>query len=95
MCLCTDLAAVPKLPHSLSKRFLSPLSPALPGPFSLPLLGNMLDLAKDHLPIHLTALAHRYGNIYRLNCGSTSNSSFYFIFMLVNFMNYEPQLVQM
>ncbi|XP_067249390.1 steroid 21-hydroxylase [Chanodichthys erythropterus] len=72
MCLCTDLAAVPKLPHSLSKRFLSPLSPALPGPFSLPLLGNMLDLAKDHLPIHLTALAHRYGNIYRLNCGSTT-----------------------
>ncbi|KAK9960654.1 hypothetical protein ABG768_008499 [Culter alburnus] len=65
-------AAVPKLPHSLSKRFLSPLSPALPGPFSLPLLGNMLDLAKDHLPIHLTALAHRYGNIYRLNCGSTT-----------------------
>ncbi|XDV39961.1 hypothetical protein PO909_009132 [Leuciscus waleckii] len=64
-------AAVPKLLHSLSKRFL-PLSPTLPGPFSLPLLGNMLDLAQDHLPIHLTALAHRYGNIYRLNCGSTT-----------------------
>ncbi|XP_039530857.1 steroid 21-hydroxylase isoform X2 [Pimephales promelas] len=64
-------AAAPKHLHSLSKPFL-PLSTTLPGPFSLPLLGNMLDLAQDHLPIHLTALAHRYGNIYRLNCGSTT-----------------------
>ncbi|TRY84943.1 hypothetical protein DNTS_019022 [Danionella cerebrum] len=31
----------------------------------------MLDLAQDHLPIHLTALAQRYGKIYQLNCGST------------------------
>uniref|UniRef100_A0AAY4CGV4 Steroid 21-hydroxylase n=1 Tax=Denticeps clupeoides TaxID=299321 RepID=A0AAY4CGV4_9TELE len=45
---------------------------ALPGPPSLPLLGNMLDLARDHLPSHLTTLARRYGNIYRLQCGSTT-----------------------
>lgn len=29
----------------------------------------------DHLPIHLTSLAKRYGNIYRLKCGNTSNRS--------------------
>ncbi|XP_051577441.1 steroid 21-hydroxylase [Myxocyprinus asiaticus] len=63
---------VPKLLHFLAQRFLSPLSPSLPGPPSLPCLGNMLDLARDHLPIHLTSLAHRYGKIYRLNCGSTT-----------------------
>ncbi|XP_059364684.1 steroid 21-hydroxylase-like [Carassius carassius] len=65
-------AAVPKLRHSLSKRFLGSLSTSLPGPPSLPLLGNMLDLGQEHLPIHLTALALRYGNIYRLNCGNTT-----------------------
>uniref|UniRef100_A0AAY4CFC4 Steroid 21-hydroxylase n=1 Tax=Denticeps clupeoides TaxID=299321 RepID=A0AAY4CFC4_9TELE len=32
----------------------------------------MLDLARDHLPSHLTTLARRYGNIYRLQCGSTT-----------------------
>uniref|UniRef100_A0A9J8AAN2 Steroid 21-hydroxylase n=2 Tax=Cyprinus carpio TaxID=7962 RepID=A0A9J8AAN2_CYPCA len=32
----------------------------------------MLDLAQEHLPIHLTSLALRYGNIYRLNCGNTT-----------------------
>ncbi|XP_072535201.1 steroid 21-hydroxylase [Salminus brasiliensis] len=32
----------------------------------------MLDLTRDHLPIHLTTLARRYGNIYRLHCGSTT-----------------------
>uniref|UniRef100_A0A673H4S2 Steroid 21-hydroxylase n=1 Tax=Sinocyclocheilus rhinocerous TaxID=307959 RepID=A0A673H4S2_9TELE len=64
--------AVPKLLHSLSKRFSRTLSPSLSGPPSLPLLGNMLDLAQEHLPIHLTSLARRYGNIYRLNCGNTT-----------------------
>ncbi|XP_050986535.1 steroid 21-hydroxylase isoform X2 [Labeo rohita] len=65
-------AAVPKLLHSLSKRFLGPISSPLPGPPSLPFLGNMLDLAQEHLPIHLTSLAQRYGNIYRLNFGNTT-----------------------
>lgn len=32
-----------------------------------------MELAHDHLPIHLTQLARRYGNIYRLKCGNTSN----------------------
>uniref|UniRef100_A0A672LMV8 Steroid 21-hydroxylase n=1 Tax=Sinocyclocheilus grahami TaxID=75366 RepID=A0A672LMV8_SINGR len=73
MFLSTDLAAVPKLLHSLSKRFSRTLSPSLSGPPSLPLLGNMLDVAQEHLPIHLTSLARRYGNIYRLNCGNTSD----------------------
>uniref|UniRef100_A0A671LQ11 Steroid 21-hydroxylase n=1 Tax=Sinocyclocheilus anshuiensis TaxID=1608454 RepID=A0A671LQ11_9TELE len=72
MFLSTDLAAVPKPLHSLSKRFSRTLSPSLSGPPSLPLLGNMLDLAQEHLPIHLTSLACRYGNIYRLNCGNTT-----------------------
>ncbi|XP_065116853.1 steroid 21-hydroxylase isoform X1 [Paramisgurnus dabryanus] len=65
-------AAASKLLHYLSKRFLSSPYPSIPGPTSLPFLGNMLDLTRDHLPIHLTALAYRYGNIYRLNCGSTT-----------------------
>ncbi|XP_056142731.1 steroid 21-hydroxylase [Lampris incognitus] len=47
-------------------------SPSLPGPLSLPILGNMLELAHDHLPIHLTNLAQSYGNIYRLKCGNTT-----------------------
>lgn len=82
MFLSTDLAAVPKLLHSLSKLLCGTLSPSLPGPPSLPLLGNMLDLAQEHLPIHLTSLALRYGNIYRLNCGNTSNYYFYSISMI-------------
>ncbi|XP_021330030.1 steroid 21-hydroxylase [Danio rerio] len=65
-------AVFPKLLHSLYKLFFSTVSPTISGPRSLPLLGNMLDLAQDHLPIHLTALAKCYGNIYRLNCGSTT-----------------------
>ncbi|XP_030638488.1 steroid 21-hydroxylase [Chanos chanos] len=32
----------------------------------------MWDLTRDHLPLHLTSLACRYGNIYRLNCGNTT-----------------------
>ncbi|XP_029927966.1 steroid 21-hydroxylase [Myripristis murdjan] len=52
------------LPHSSS--------PSLPGPPSLFLLGNMLDLTNEHLPIHLTNLAQRYGSIYRLKCGNTT-----------------------
>ncbi|GLD63553.1 steroid 21-hydroxylase-like isoform X1 [Lates japonicus] len=36
------------------------------------LIGNMMELTHDHLPIHLTNLAQRYGNIYRLNCGNTT-----------------------
>ncbi|KAG9345254.1 hypothetical protein JZ751_009800 [Albula glossodonta] len=48
------------------------LSPSLPGPPSLPFLGNMLEFTRAHLPNHLTSLAHRYGNIYRLHCGNTS-----------------------
>ncbi|XP_062322149.1 steroid 21-hydroxylase [Osmerus eperlanus] len=47
-------------------------SPSLPGPTPLPLVGNMFELAHDHLPIHLTTLAQRYGNIYRLKLGSTT-----------------------
>ncbi|XP_034145061.1 steroid 21-hydroxylase [Esox lucius] len=47
-------------------------SPTLPGPLSLPLLGNLLELAHEHLPSHLTFLASRYGNIYRLKCGNTT-----------------------
>ncbi|XP_058602988.1 steroid 21-hydroxylase isoform X2 [Onychostoma macrolepis] len=65
-------AAVPKVLRSLSKHFCGTLSPSLPGPPSLPLLGNMFDLAQEHLPIHLTSLALRYGNIYRLNYGNTT-----------------------
>ncbi|XP_076594009.1 steroid 21-hydroxylase [Chaetodon auriga] len=45
---------------------------SLPGPPSFFLIGNMMDLAHDHLPIHLTNLAQRYGNIYRLKCGNTT-----------------------
>ncbi|XP_042346722.1 steroid 21-hydroxylase [Plectropomus leopardus] len=47
-------------------------SPSLPGPPSLFLIGNMMELTHDHLPIHLTNLALRYGNIYRLKCGNTT-----------------------
>ncbi|CAB1334786.1 unnamed protein product [Coregonus sp. 'balchen'] len=57
---------------AVGSRLLHSLSPSLPGPLSLPLLGNMLELAHDHLPSHLTSLARRYGNIYRLKCGNTT-----------------------
>ncbi|XP_048117404.1 steroid 21-hydroxylase [Alosa alosa] len=49
-----------------------PLSATLPGPPSLPLLGNMLELMQEHLPSHLTTLARRYGNIYRLKFGNNT-----------------------
>ncbi|XP_076016768.1 steroid 21-hydroxylase [Genypterus blacodes] len=48
------------------------LSPSLPGPPSHFLIGNMMEMTNDHLPIHLTNLAQRYGNIYRLICGNTT-----------------------
>ncbi|CAG12031.1 unnamed protein product [Tetraodon nigroviridis] len=35
----------------------------------------MTELMQDHLPIHLTDLAKRYGNIYRLKCGNTSHKT--------------------
>ncbi|KAF5901103.1 tenascin-like, partial [Clarias magur] len=60
-------ATVSKPLHGLSL-----LAPSLPGPPSLPFLGNMLELSQDHLPLYLTELAHRYGSIYRLHCGSTT-----------------------
>ncbi|XP_071326365.1 steroid 21-hydroxylase isoform X1 [Trachinotus anak] len=47
-------------------------SPSLPGPPGLFLIGNMMELTHDHLPIHLTSLAQRYGNIYQLKCGNTT-----------------------
>lgn len=50
-----------------------PSSPPIPGPPCRFLIGNMTELMQDHLPIHLTDLAKRYGNIYRLKCGNTSN----------------------
>uniref|UniRef100_A0AAV2MAS0 Steroid 21-hydroxylase n=1 Tax=Knipowitschia caucasica TaxID=637954 RepID=A0AAV2MAS0_KNICA len=49
-----------------------PPSLTLPGPPSYFLIGNMLELAHDHLPLHLTGLAQRYGSIYRLRCGNTT-----------------------
>ncbi|XP_051922290.1 steroid 21-hydroxylase isoform X2 [Hippocampus zosterae] len=42
-----------------------------PGPASSFLIGNMMELTHDHLPIHLTQLAQRYGRIYQLKCGNT------------------------
>lgn len=54
-------------------------SPSLPGPPSLFLIGNMMELTHDHLPIHLTNLTQRYGNIYRLKCGNTSNHTRFYI----------------
>ncbi|XP_036930191.1 steroid 21-hydroxylase isoform X2 [Acanthopagrus latus] len=47
-------------------------SPSLPGPPSFPPIGNMMEMTHDHLPIHLTSLAQRYGHIYRLKCGNTT-----------------------
>lgn len=47
-------------------------TPNIPGPPSYFLIGNMMELTHDHLPIHLTRLAQRYGSIYRLKCGNTT-----------------------
>ncbi|XP_037532958.1 steroid 21-hydroxylase [Nematolebias whitei] len=47
-------------------------APSLPGPPSRFLIGNMMELTHDHMPIHLTNLAQRYGSIYRLKCGNTT-----------------------
>ncbi|XP_036793166.1 steroid 21-hydroxylase [Oncorhynchus mykiss] len=69
---CQSAAVGSRLLHSFYQFFPCSLSPSLPGPLSLPLLGNMLELAHDHLPSHLTSLARRYGNIYRLKCGNTT-----------------------
>ncbi|XP_041757969.2 steroid 21-hydroxylase [Coregonus clupeaformis] len=69
---CRSAAVGSRLLYSLYQFFPRSLSPSLPGPLSLPLLGNMLELAHDHLPSHLTSLARRYGNIYRLKCGNTT-----------------------
>ncbi|XP_078073382.1 steroid 21-hydroxylase [Mustelus asterias] len=38
----------------------------LPGPPSLPLIGNLQDLRQQNLHLHLTKLAKRFGPIYRL-----------------------------
>uniref|UniRef100_A0A087XYI0 Steroid 21-hydroxylase n=1 Tax=Poecilia formosa TaxID=48698 RepID=A0A087XYI0_POEFO len=46
--------------------------PSLPGPPSRFLIGNMMELTHDHLPIHLTDLGQRYGSVYRLKCGKTT-----------------------
>ncbi|XP_068616283.1 steroid 21-hydroxylase [Brachionichthys hirsutus] len=45
---------------------------SLPGPSGHFLIGNMLELTYDHLPIRLTELARQYGNIYRLKCGNAT-----------------------
>ncbi|XP_061574300.1 steroid 21-hydroxylase [Cololabis saira] len=47
-------------------------SHSLPGPPGRFLVGNIMELMHDHLPIHLTSLAQHYGNIYRLKCGNTT-----------------------
>ncbi|CAJ1061686.1 steroid 21-hydroxylase isoform X1 [Xyrichtys novacula] len=47
-------------------------SPSLPGPPSRFLIGNMMELTHNHLPIHLTNLAQQYGHIFRLKCGNTT-----------------------
>uniref|UniRef100_A0A8C5G0C9 Steroid 21-hydroxylase n=1 Tax=Gouania willdenowi TaxID=441366 RepID=A0A8C5G0C9_GOUWI len=52
--------------------FLGSSSQAIPGPTGYFLIGNMLELTHDHLPIHLTSLARGFGNIYRLKCGNTT-----------------------
>ncbi|XP_037836091.1 steroid 21-hydroxylase isoform X3 [Kryptolebias marmoratus] len=47
-------------------------APTFPGPPSHFLFGNMMELTHDHMPIHLTDLAQRYGSIYRLKFGNTT-----------------------
>lgn len=66
-------AAKGSLLQSLCGLLRRPSSPSIPGPPGRFLIGNMAELMQDHLPIHLTDLAKRYGNIYRLKCGNTSN----------------------
>ncbi|XP_054636955.1 steroid 21-hydroxylase [Dunckerocampus dactyliophorus] len=44
---------------------------SIPSPPSHFLIGNMMEFTHDHLPIHLTHLAQRYGDIYQLKCGNT------------------------
>ncbi|XP_077454886.1 steroid 21-hydroxylase [Stigmatopora argus] len=56
---------------ALRKNSPSPSEKTPPGPPSRFLIGNMLELTRDHLPIHLTRLAQNYGNIYQLKCGNT------------------------
>nr|XP_057940706.1 steroid 21-hydroxylase [Doryrhamphus excisus] len=46
-------------------------SSSIPSPPCRFLIGNMMELTHDHLPIHLTNLAQRYGDIYQLKCGNT------------------------
>ncbi|XP_061676209.1 steroid 21-hydroxylase [Syngnathoides biaculeatus] len=48
-----------------------PVGKTPPGPPSSFLIGNMMELTHEHLPIHLTHLAQRYGPIYQLKCGNT------------------------
>ncbi|XP_068180241.1 steroid 21-hydroxylase [Antennarius striatus] len=61
-----------KLMQCLSQFLPCSSSISLPGPSGHFLIGNMLELTHDHLPIHLTELAQQYGNIYRLKCGNTT-----------------------
>ncbi|XP_077576881.1 steroid 21-hydroxylase [Stigmatopora nigra] len=56
---------------ALRKNSPSPSGKTPPGPPSRFLIGNMMELTRDHLPIHLTHLAQNYGNIYQLKCGNT------------------------
>ncbi|XP_038125392.1 steroid 21-hydroxylase [Cyprinodon tularosa] len=58
--------------HHLYQFLHSSSKPSLPGPPSHFLIGNMMELTNDHIPIHLTNLAQRYGSIYRLKCGKTT-----------------------
>ena len=43
-----------------------------PGPFSAPVIGNFFWFKKDpHGYLRFTELSKKYGNVYRLYCGST------------------------
>ncbi|XP_067366264.1 steroid 21-hydroxylase isoform X3 [Channa argus] len=61
-----------RLLHYLYQLLPCSSSSSLPGPPTRFLIGNMMELTHDHLPIHLTNLAQRYGNIYQLKCGNTT-----------------------
>lgn len=41
----------------------------LPGPWALPLIGNLSYMFHPDLPVRFLELAHRYGPIYRLRFG--------------------------
>ncbi|XP_057690125.1 steroid 21-hydroxylase [Corythoichthys intestinalis] len=56
---------------ALRKNSSCPNGKTPPGPPSRFLIGNMMELARDHLPIHLTRLAQNYGDIYQLKYGNT------------------------